>query len=173
LACSARRLRRAHGVRRLGSRGDVGEGDDDAFDAIVLGAVRQDAADIPGPAERFDLSLDRRQGSQDGIRVRQQRFVGGQRLEIRERPADVARNDIEQRARGGVKKRMLRLESRKMVATSVLLKHVLQVVGGGSLLLQRLLKLAVQRRQLFVQRLQLLLRGQQFLVGRLKLLLDG
>ena len=79
------------------SLGDVGEGDDDAFDAIVLGAVGQYAADVPGAAPRFDLALDRREGLQHRSRVGQKRAIGGQRIEVGERPADVAGNDVEQR----------------------------------------------------------------------------
>ena len=58
--------------------GDVGKGDDDAFDAIVLGAIGQYPADVPGAALRFDLPLDRGEGLQHRSRVRQKRAIGRQ-----------------------------------------------------------------------------------------------
>ena len=71
-------LRDAHGIGGMGPHGDVGECNDDAFDPIVLGSVRQDAANIPGAVARFDLPLDRSQGLQNRSRVRQQRLIGRQ-----------------------------------------------------------------------------------------------
>ena len=52
------RLQRVRGTPALG---DVGEGDDDAFDPVVLGAIGQDPADYTMPVPRLDLPFDRRQ----------------------------------------------------------------------------------------------------------------
>ena len=51
-------------------------------------------------------------------------------------------------------------------------QHILQIVGGGPLAVQRFLKLAVERGQFLVERLQFLLRGEQLLVGGLEFLVD-
>ena len=78
-------------VRRVPPLGDVGKGDDDALDPVVLGAVRQYATDVPGAALRLDLPLDRRQGLQHRSGIGQKSAVGSQRVEVRERPPDIAR----------------------------------------------------------------------------------
>ena len=93
-------LGRLQRVRRVPPLGDVGEGDDDALDPVVLGAVGQYAADVPGAALRFDLPLDRREGLQHRSGIGQKSAIGGQRVEIGERPPDVARNDAEERLGG-------------------------------------------------------------------------
>ena len=72
----------------------------------------------------------------------------------------------------GVKKRMLQVGVEEQRRDIGAVEHVLQIVGGRALPLQRLLQLAVQRGQFLVQRLQFLLRGQQLLVGRLEFLVD-
>ena len=64
---------------------------------VVLGAVRQDATDVPGAALSFDFSLDRREGLQHRSGIRQKSVIGCQRAEVCERPPDVAGNDIEER----------------------------------------------------------------------------
>ncbi len=63
------RLQRIGGAPALG---DVGKGDDDAFDRVVLGAVRQDATDVPEAGPGSDLALDRREGLQHRPGVGQQ-----------------------------------------------------------------------------------------------------
>ena len=68
-------LGRLQRVCRVPPLGDVGKGDDDAFDPVVLGAVWQDAADVPGAALRFDLSLDRREGPQHRSGIGQQSAI--------------------------------------------------------------------------------------------------
>ena len=78
-------------VRRVPPVGDIGKGDDDALDAVVLSAIRQDAADVPGAVLSFDLPLDRRKGAQHRAGIGQQRGIGSQRAEVGKRPPDVAR----------------------------------------------------------------------------------
>ena len=84
-------LGRLQRIRRVPPLGDVGKGDDDALDPIVLGAVGQYAADVPGAALGFDLPLDRRKGLQHRSRIGQKSAIGRQRAEVRERPPDIAR----------------------------------------------------------------------------------
>ena len=57
----------------------------------------------------------------------------------------------------GVKKRILSFSSRKIVARSELFRMFSRSSDGGPLLIQGLLKLAVERRELLVERLQLLM----------------
>ena len=71
----------------------------------------------------------------------------------------------------GVKNRILRSRIQEQRRDIGAVQDVLQIVGGGSLPLQRFLQLAVKRGQLLVQRLQLFLRRQQLLVRRLIFLL--
>ena len=73
----------------------------------------------------------------------------------------------------GVKKRILKLEFEEDRGHVGAVQHVLQVVGGGALPVQRFLQLAVEGGKLLVERLQLLLRGEQLLVRRLVFLVDG
>ena len=51
-------LRLDQSIRCMPALSDVDKGDDDAFDAIVLGAIGQYSADVPGATLRFDLSLN-------------------------------------------------------------------------------------------------------------------
>ena len=52
-------------------------------------------------------------------------------------------------------------------------ENVLEIVGGRTLLLDRLVKLAIESVQFLVEGLQLFFRGLQFLVRRLEFLVDG
>ena len=160
-------------VRRVPPLGDVGECDDDALDPIVLGAVRQYATDVPGAALRFDLSLDRREAPQHRSCIGQKSAVGSQRIEVRERPPDVAGNDTEKRLGGRREEADIEVgveEERRDIGA---VQNILQIVGGRTLPLQRFLELAVEGGKLLVERLQFLLRRQQLLVRRLVFLIDG
>ena len=153
--------------------GDVGKGDDDALDPVVLGAVRQYAADVPGAALSFDLPLDRREGLQHRSGIRQKSAIGGQRAEVCERPPDVAGNDIEERLGGRREEADIEVgveEERRNIGA---VQDILQIIGGRTLPLQRFLELAVEGGKLLVERLQFLLRRQQLLVRRLVFLVDG
>ena len=93
--------------------------------------------------------------------------IGGQRVEVRERPADIAGNDVEERLGGRREEADIEVgveEERRDIGA---VEDVLQIIGGRALPLQRFLELAVERGELLVERLQFFLRGQQFLVGRL------
>jgi hypothetical protein len=87
-------------LRRALPFGDLREGDDHALDPVVLRPIRQDVAQEPGAAFRLDLAFDRQGRFQNVSRVGQQFAVGDQRIQVGERPSDVARNDAEQRFRG-------------------------------------------------------------------------
>src|ERR1700741_2128167 len=77
--------------------GDISKGDDDALDPALLGAIRQYPPGIPGTTLSFDLPLDGRESSQHRPCIGQKSDIGCQRIEIRKRPTDVARYDIEER----------------------------------------------------------------------------
>ena len=114
-------LGRPQRVRRVPPLGDVGEGDDDALDPVVLGAVGQDAADVPGAAPGFDLPLDRRRGSAAPSRasVRRAPSAASELRSASGRPMSLGMT-LNSDLVAGVKKRILRSVSRKSVATSVL-----------------------------------------------------
>src|SRR5271169_368021 len=82
-------------IRRLPASTDVGKGDDDALDPVVLGAVRQYAADVPGAAASFDFPFERREALQHRSGIPQESTVGSQRVEVRKWPPHVAGNDAE------------------------------------------------------------------------------
>ena len=109
-------LRRLQRVGDDPARGAVGEGDDHAFDTGVTGAVGKHAADVPGAGPGLDLALQRHVGLQHRPRVVQEVAVGGQRIQIGQRPPGMTLNSS---LVAGVKKRILSSGSRKMVATSV------------------------------------------------------
>ena len=101
--------------------GDVDKGDDDAFDSAILGAIGQYAPDVPGSGLRLDLSLERVGGSQHRAGIRQTELASlvSELRSASGRPMSPGRMLKSSRV-AGVKKRMLRLGSRKSVATSVL-----------------------------------------------------
>ena len=101
------------------------------------------------------------------------RAIGSQRVEIGERPPDVARNDAEERLGGRREEADIEVgveEERRDIGA---VQNVLQIVGGRALPLQGLLELAVEGGKLLVERLQFLLRCQQLLVRGLVFLVDG
>ena len=157
--------------RRL-DLGDVGEGDDHPVDPVVLGAVGQDAADIPGAAFGLDLAPDRGEAGQHRAGIGEQIAVGGERGQIGKRPADIGGDDAEQRLcrRREEPDVELAVEEQRRDVRAV--EDVLQIVRCAALPFERLLKLAVEGGELFIERLQLFLRGHQLLVGRLELLVD-
>ena len=106
-------------------------------------------------------------------RVRQEIVVLEPARQVGKRPADVGSDDVEQRLRGRREEADVQVaiqEERRHVGA---VEDVLQVVGRGALLLDRLVQLAVEGCELLVEGLQLLLRRFQFLVGRLEFLVDG
>ena len=89
-------LGHAQFVRGMPAFGDIGKGDDNTLDPVVLGAIRQYPTDVPRTTLSFDLSLDRRERSQHRSCIGQKSGIGGQRIEIRERPTDITRDNIEE-----------------------------------------------------------------------------
>ena len=153
--------------------GDIGKGDDNALDPIVLGTVRQYSAVVPRAVLSFDLSLDRHECPQHRPCVGQQSDIGGQRIEIRERPTNVRGYDTEERLGSRREEADIQVgieEERRDIGA---VQHVLQIVGRGTLPFERFLKLAVKGGKFFIERLQFLLRRQEFLVRRLVFLIDG
>lgn len=146
--------------KRLGGvppLGDVGEGDHHALGPAILGTIGQDPADEPGTGSRLDLALDWHLGLQDGGGIGEQGVVGGQGVEIGQGPANIAGDDVEQRARRRGEEPDIELGVEKDGGEVGAVEHVLQVVGGGSLPLQRFLQLPIERCQLLVEGLQLFL----------------
>ena len=94
-------------------------------------------------------------------------------MEICQRPADIARNDVVQRLGGRREEADLEIAVQEQRGHVRAVEDILQVVRGGTLSLERLLQLAVERRQLFVERLQFLLGRQKLLIGGLVFLVDG
>ncbi len=123
-------------------------------------------------ALRLDFPLDRRQAQQHCPGIGGEGGVGGERIEIGQRPADIARDDVEQRPGGRREEADVELHVEEQRRDIGAVEDVLQIVGGGALPIERFLQLAIEGGQLLVERLQFFLRGQQFLVGRLEFLVD-
>ena len=139
------------------ARGDVGKGDDHPFDAVVLCPIGQDAAGVPGAVLGLDLARERHEIGKHGLGVDEQIRIGEMVREIGERPADVGGDHAEERLRRGGEEADLEFlveEQRRNVGA---VQDVLEVVGEGLMLVEGLLKLAVERRELLVERLQFLL----------------
>ena len=78
--------------------GDVGKGDDHAFHQPVMRPVGEYASGEPDIARGGDLAVDRRFVGQNLPRIGEQQGVIRDGAQIGQRPADVAGDDIEQRA---------------------------------------------------------------------------
>ena len=108
-------------VRRASPFGDVDEGDDDALDPVVLGAVRQLCGGCT--RRRPELRSPVRQAPASAIPLRASaRRLSSAASDLRSasgRPTSLGMT-LKSDLVAGVKKRMLRLVSRKSVATSEL-----------------------------------------------------
>src|SRR6185436_12945109 len=122
----------------------VGKGNDDALDIVVLSAVGHYAAQVPGAIPPLDLANDRLRDTQDQSGIVQKGLVGSQRTEVRQRPADIARDDVEEQpgGRGEEANTEARIEEDRRDVGAV--ENILQVVGGGALAFERFLELAVE-----------------------------
>ena len=105
--------------------------------------------------------------------IRQEIVVLEPTRQIGKRPTDVGSDDVEQRLCGRRKEADVQVSIQKERRHVGAVEDVLEIVGRGALLLDRLVQLAVEGRELLVEGLQLLLRRFQFLVGRLEFLVDG
>ena len=107
-------------IRRASPFGHVLEGDDDALGLLVAGAIGQDPADEPGAALALDLPLDRRLALQNlCASSRSASSAASDLRSVSGRPTSLGMT-LNSALVAGVKKRMLKRVSRKIVATSVL-----------------------------------------------------
>lgn len=143
-----RQLRPALGflkyVRGASAFGAVGKGDDDALHSVTLGAVRQDAANVPGTAPRLDFPLDRCESLQHRLSIGEKNTVVRKRVKIRKRPSNVAGNDAEQRSGGWGEKADIEPGIKERRGDIGAIQDVLQIVGCRALSLQSFLELAVE-----------------------------
>src|SRR3954467_1134053 len=75
---------------------DVNEGNDNAGDLVLRRAIRQDAAQVPPTAGAAYFGLHRNQPVQDLFRILQQIVVGEFLRQVRERPANVRLDEIQE-----------------------------------------------------------------------------
>ena len=143
------------------------------FDLAVLAAIGQHPSHEPTAVVGFDLAPDGCVARQHGSCIRQEIVVLEPARQVGKRPTDVGSDDIEQRLRGRREETDVQVGIQKERRHVGAVEDVLEVVGRGALLLDRLVQLAVERRELLVEGLQFLLRRFQFLVGRLEFLVDG
>ena len=143
--------------RNVLALGDIRKGNDDAFDPVVLGAVGKDATEVPGARLGFDLLLRRRERIQYGSGIVCKGVIRDQRMKVGYRPANVTRDDVEQRFGCRREEPDLELGVEKQRCDIGAVEYVLKVIRCRALSLQGFLELAVERGQFFVQRLQFLL----------------
>ena len=98
--------------------------------------------------------------------------VHGQRIQIGQRAAHVARNHVEENFGRGSEEADIEIGVEKDGCDVGAVEHVLQVFRGCALAIQRLLELVVERIELLVERLQFFLGGEQLLVGGLIFLVE-
>src|ERR1700683_1054908 len=131
-------------VRRAPSLRDVRKGNDDALGLLVSRPIRQYFPNEPRAALTLDFALDRRLSLQNPSSVGKQIHGGRQRLQVREGPPHVTRNDVEQGFRRRREKADIeaRVEEDRRDVGAV--ENVLQIVRRRALPLERLLQLAVE-----------------------------
>jgi hypothetical protein len=101
----------AEGVRGAFPLGDIDEGDDDAGDVVVDGAVRERAAEVGAAGVADDLLLEGDELLEDGAGVVEELVVTKLAGEVAEGTADVAGDEHEQvvhRGREGGRRRRCR-----------------------------------------------------------------
>ena len=173
--------------------GDVDERHDDPLDLAARDPVRPDLDEVPPAVAVLDLALGHRQPVQDRLGVLDQHAAAELLGQVRERPADVGRPDVEvlpdvgrepldaepavQEQRGDLGRRDQVLQVARRLGQLVdlglelvvdrleLLGHRLRLLLGG-------LELLGRAPELLVHRLKLLVLGPQLLPARLELL-DG
>src|SRR5262249_55548908 len=84
----------------LAARGGE-EGNDDALDAILLRPVRGDRGQVPLARCAFHFAPDRREACENGAYLGKQFEVDEAAREVGERPADIGRNETEERSGTG------------------------------------------------------------------------
>ena len=151
--------------------GYVGEGDNHPVDLSVLGAVGQNAADVPRAVVGLDLAVRRHMAGKNRPGIGEQVVVVDAAGQVGERPADVGGDDAEQRLGRRREEADVEVAVQEQRRDAGAVQDVLQVVRRAALPFERFLKLTVERGELFVERLQLLPRGHQLFVGRLELLI--
>src|ERR1700677_1987883 len=114
-------------------------GNDDAFGLLVAGAVWHDPAHEPGAALTPDFPLRRRLIPETCFDILQKSVVGCQGMQVRERAPDVARNHIKERSRCRRKEPNSETRIEKNRCDFGTVKHVLQIVRGRTLALERFL----------------------------------
>ena len=152
--------------------GDLGEGHDHAVDAVGRGAIRHDAADVPAAEIVDHLGIRRQQPLEHLARRIAQMAVAEALREMGDRPADVGRQQLQQRLhrrREPADAEAAIEEQRRDVGA---VEQVVEIVGARLELADLGLELAVDRIELLVERLQLLLGGLELLVRGLQLLVD-
>ena len=108
----------------------------------VVAPIGQHAANEPAAVVGLDLAPDRRVACQHRARIRQEIVVVEPARQIGKRPTDVGSDDVEQRLRGRREKADVQLSIQKECRHISAVEDVLEVVGRGALLLDRLVQLS-------------------------------
>ena len=145
--------------------GGVDEGQHDAVDLVVDGAIGPQPNLEPAILPAANFALDRHQVGQHRLRVMDQGLVFQPVREIGDRPALVARGDAEQL--GHLLREPLDAQARvEKQGPEIGRRHqVLQVAMRARDQFELPLQLAVHGLQLFIDRLQFLLAGFELLGG--------
>ena len=170
--CLQARLGGVDGLLRALARRDVHEGDDDAVDAIVGGAIRDRSPQVPCAAMSACFGFRGDQGREHQARFLGEIAVAEFGLEVIDRSPDVGRTQRDQLVHRRCEAPYLQLQIQKDDPDTGAAPQVGQVIIGGLELSDLRLQLSIDGDQLLVHRLELFLAGLQLLVGALQLLVD-
>jgi len=120
---------------------NVGKRNHQAFDADFVAPVRQHPSHEPAAVVSLHLAPDRRMTRQHRPCIGQEIIVFEPSREVRKRPADVGGDDVEQRLRGRREEADVQVVIQEECRHVGAAKDVLEVLGRGALLLDRLLQL--------------------------------
>ncbi len=155
---------------------DIDEGQHHAVDAVLRRPVGQHPREKPAPVRVPHLVLRHFEPLDDTLRLGGDFGIGEMMREVRERAADIGRDDIEKRQRGRREALNAKLAIEKNGRDIRRGHQVLQVAVRAAQLLDLELQLLVHRAQFFIDRLhflaprfQLLARRTQLLIHRLQL----
>ena len=148
---------------------DVDEGDDHPLDAVVLGPVGHDAADVPAAVVGLHLPGERGQIDEHPAGIVQKRLVGEAHQDVPDRPAQVGGDQAHQagdRRREALDPELLVEEQGGDARAGQEVHHI---VVGAFQLVDLLLEADVDGVELLVEGLELLLGGLHLLVCGLEL----
>ena len=158
---------------RAAEVGDVDEGDDDAVDAVVGGAIGEDAADVPAAGFAGDFLFEREEAVEDAAGVGEELVVVELAGEVAEGAADVGGDEVEELGVGGGVAADAEVGVEEEDGDVSAAEKAGEVVSGAFDFLDFGLELGVDGGELFVEGLEFFLGGFELFVGALEFFVDA